>query len=170
MVNLSILYFGLVESYRNVARLRPAYTSKNEGERQRSNPFAAMFANNRRKGTDAKRPANPFAGFFAGSYGNDSTFPKPSFTFNLGIPKTQRIINQSFDFREPVSYHFYRVSMSARSAEDWRFGSLDLYKDNSNLKMAPSHTFRSAWMSAGTGQEWIYVDLGDTSTLDNFKF
>jgi beta-galactosidase/beta-glucuronidase len=35
--------------------------------------------------------------------------------------------------------------------------------------MAPSKSFKSAWMSAGTGQEWVYVDLGVTSSFDKIK-
>ena len=59
--------------------------------------------------------------------------------------------------------------MSANCAEDWRFNTLDFYKDETKLNMAPSDSFKSAWMSAGTGQEWIYVDLGVSSTFDNIK-
>jgi hypothetical protein len=133
---------------------------------ERPNPFAALFS---KPGPKGKSPANPFASFFSGPYGNDSTTPKPSFTFKFGIPKTQRVINQSFEFKEPVSYHFYKVNMSAKCAEDWRFGSLDFYNNETKLKMAPSKSFKSAWMSAGTGQEWIYVDLGVSSTFDSIK-
>ena len=143
---------------------------KNEGSglpgEERQNPFAALFS---KPGPKGKRLVNPFASFFSGPYGNDSTAPKPSFTFKFGIPKTQRIINQSFDFKNPVAYHFYRVNMSAKCAEDWRFGSLDFYNSKKKLNLAPSNNFKSAWMSAGTDQEWIYVDLGVKSTLDSIK-
>jgi len=137
---------------------------------ERPNPFAALLAKQGPKGSaSAKRPANPSSRFFAGPYGSDSTAPRPSFTFNFRTPKTQRIINQSFEIKEPVKYHFYRVNMSAKCAEDWRFGSLDFYKNETKLKMAPSQNFRSAWMSAGTGKEWVYVDLGASSSFDNIK-
>jgi hypothetical protein len=132
---------------------------------ERINPFAAMFA----KRSKGKPPVNPFANFFSGPYGNDSTAPKPSFSFRFGIPKTQRIINQSFEFKEPVAYHFYRIAMSAKCAEDWIFGDLDFYNKDIKLKMVPSGNFKSAWMSAGTGEEWIYVDLGASSIFDKIK-
>ena len=137
---------------------------------ERPNPFAALLAKPGPKGGAAgKRPANPFASFFSGPYGNDSTAPRPSFTFNFGKPKTQRIINQSFVFKNPVAYHFYKVNMSAKCAEDWRFGSLDFYNKETKLKMAPSDSFKSSWMSAGTAQEWVYVDLGAASSFDSIK-
>ena len=133
---------------------------------ERPNPFARLLSN---PGPKGKRPANPAASFFSGPYGNDSTAPKPSFTFKFRIPKTQRIINQSFELKNPVAYHFYRVNMSAKCAEDWRFGNLDFFNGTTKLKMATSNSFRSAWMSAGTGEEWVYVDLGIKSSFDNVK-
>jgi len=56
-----------------------------------------------------------------------------------------------------------------RVLKNWGFGDLDFYKNETKLKMAPSHSFKSAWMSAGTGEEWVYVDLGISSTFDNIK-
>jgi Glycosyl hydrolase 2 galactose-binding domain-like/Exo-beta-D-glucosaminidase Ig-fold domain/Glycosyl hydrolases family 2/F5/8 type C domain len=133
---------------------------------ERPNPYAALMSNSKGKG---KRPVNPFASFFSGPYGNDSTAPKPSFSFNFGKPKTQRILNISFDLNEPVSYHYYKVTMSAKCAEEWRFGSLDFFNKNVKLRVIPSYNFKSAWMSAGTKEEWVYVDLGVTSTIDRLK-
>ncbi|MBE9511097.1 MAG: hypothetical protein IMY71_09480 [Bacteroidetes bacterium] len=127
---------------------------------ERPNPFAKMLADLKSQGKDStkRRPPNPFA-FFSGPAGADSTIPKPSFTFNFRIPRNIRLINQSFEFNEPVAYHFYRVNLSAPCAENWRFGDLDFYKNETKLKMAPSHSFKSAWMSAGTGEEWVYVGM-----------
>jgi len=127
---------------------------------EKPNPFAKMLE------IPASKRKNPFANFFAPA---DSTAPKPSFTFNFNIPKKERVIKQSFVFSKPVAYHFYKVSLAAACAEDWKFGDLDLYQNDSKLKLAPSHSFKSAWMSAGTGEEWVYVDLGTTSTFDRVK-
>ncbi len=133
---------------------------------ERPNRFAPPLA---KPGPKGSRPANPFASFFTGPYGNDSTAPRPSFTFNFRTPKNTRVINQSFELKKSVAYHFYRVNMSASCAEDWRFSTLDFYKDETKLNMAPSNSFKSAWMSSGTGQEWVYVDLGVSSTFDKIK-
>lgn len=114
-----------------------------------------------------ERP-NPFAGF-PGPPAADSTAPKPSFTFNFRMPRNERLINQAFEFNEPVVYHFYRVNLSAPSAEKWRFGDFDFYNHETKLRLAPSYSFKSAWMSAETGEEWLYVDLGISSTFDLIK-
>jgi beta-galactosidase/beta-glucuronidase len=137
---------------------------------ERPNPFARFFTPPASaKGSANKKPANPFAGFMSGPYGNDSTAPRPSFTFNFRMPAKERLINQSFELKKPVRYHFYKVSLSAPCAENWSFGDFDFYNNDNKLKMAPSHDFKSAWMSAGSGQEWVYVDLGSSSSFDNIK-
>lgn len=136
---------------------------------ERPNPFRMFAPPPAQKGSAGRRRPNPFAGFMSGPYGNDSTAPKPSFSFNFRMPRPQRLINETFTFKKPVDYNFYKVSFSAPSAEAWTFGDFDFYNDNIKLKMAPSHDFKSAWMSAGTGVEWVYVDLGSESSFDNVK-
>jgi hypothetical protein len=134
---------------------------------ERPNPFA-MFLNAgpQRRGTARRRTANPFAGMFGPV---DSTAPRPSFSFNFGMPEPTRLVNQSFGFKEPVAYNFYRISLSAPCVKRWTFGDMDLFKDDIRLKIAPSHNFTSAWMSPTTGSEWIYVDLGAKSSFDQIK-
>jgi beta-galactosidase/beta-glucuronidase len=137
---------------------------------ERPNPFARMGTPAARARVGAgRRPANTFGGFMSGPYGNDSTAPRPSFTFNFRMPAKTRLINQSFEFKNPAKYNFYRVSFSAPSAESWAFGNFDFFNDDKKLKMAPSHNFKSAWMSAGTGEEWVYVDLGSPCVFDDIK-
>jgi hypothetical protein len=130
---------------------------------ERPNPYGRMPTNT---GAQARRrPVNPFAG----PGGADSTAPRPSFTFTFRAPRKTRLINQKFEFNKPVSYRFYRVSLSAPSAESWIFGDMDFYNNDIKLKMAPSHSYKSAWMSAGEGEEWVYVDLGASCTIDDIK-
>jgi len=136
---------------------------------ERPNPFRIYAPPPAQKGSARRRRPNPFAGFMSGPYGNDSTAPKPSFSFNFRMPGPQRRINETFEFKNPVNYHFYKVSFSAPSVEEWTFGDFDFYNNNTKPKMAPSHDFKSAWMSAGTGVDWVYVDLGSESTFDNVK-
>ena len=136
---------------------------------ERPNPFAAMFgggSDTTRRGQRRRRPANPFAGLFGPQ---DSTAPRPSFSFNFRMPELTRVANLSFEFGKPVAYNFYKVSLSAPCAKSWTFGDFDLFKDEVKYKVAPSHSFTSAWMSAGTGEEWVYVDLGNPSSFDNIK-
>ncbi|KPK86598.1 MAG: beta-glycosidase [Bacteroides sp. SM23_62_1] len=137
---------------------------------ERPDPFARMRAGSERQGRDStrRRRPNPFADFFAPPPG-DSTVPGPSFSFQFRQPRAQRLIDQTFEFRQPVAYHFYRISLSAACAQSWNFGDWDFYNNETRLIMVPSHSFKSAWMSAGTGEEWVYVDLGVSSSFDHIK-
>jgi Exo-beta-D-glucosaminidase Ig-fold domain/F5/8 type C domain/Glycosyl hydrolases family 2/Glycosyl hydrolases family 2, sugar binding domain len=137
---------------------------------ERPNPFARFFTPPALvKGSANRKTSNPFAGFLSGPYGNDSTAPRPSFSFNFKMPSKERLINQSFELKNPVKYNFYKVILSAPCAENWSFGDFDFFDKDNRLRMVPSNDFKSAWMSAGSGQEWIYVDLGSSSTFDNIK-
>lgn len=141
--------------------------------RERPDPFRMMMPPvNQRRGTQARRSRQTgFGAFMMSPYGNDSTAPRPSFSFGSGFrtPRPQRQLELSFDFSEPVKFRSYRVSLSAPSAETWTFGEFEFYDGNDRLKMTPSHDFKSAWMSAGREREWIYVDLGSVSSFDNIK-
>jgi hypothetical protein len=139
---------------------------------ERPNPFARMMQNpGQRRDAARRRPGSGFGGFMMGPYGNDSTAPRPSFSFGSGfrMPRPQRLIDLSFLFENPVSYKSYRVALTAPSAEAWSFGNLDFFRGDAKLNMVPSQYFNSAWMSAGKGEEWVYVDLGVSSTFDNVK-
>ena len=115
------------------------------------------------------RGQQPVAPVMPGMQASPPGAPQPSFRFNFGMPRPQRIINQSFEFEKPLSYRFYKVVMTARCAESWSFGDLDFYSGNIRLKITPSGSFNSSWMSSGTGQEWVYVDLGSESEFDNIR-
>ncbi len=134
---------------------------------ERPNRFAEMM---RRREEQRKRDSiagivRPPTDFFGNPVDPDA--PKPSFTFSFRRPANVRMINQSYDLSEPVTYRFYRFDLSASCAETWEFGELDFLSNGIKLKMAPSHNFKSAWMSAGTGEEWVYVDLGSPSSFDH---
>jgi hypothetical protein len=135
---------------------------------EKPNPWAAFMTPPRPAGKGgAKRPA--FFSFFAGPYGNDSTAPRPSFNFKFRMPGPQRLVNPVFQFSKPAGYHFYRVTLYAPCAGSWVFGDMDFSFQGKSLIMVPSDRFSSSWMSAGKGKEWVYVDLGSSSTFDNIK-
>ncbi len=132
---------------------------------ERANPFARFMAppsnpNQRRRNT------NPF---MQSPYGDGPDAPRPSFSFNFGQPRPQRIINEIYTLETPAEYRFYKVSFSTSNAETWTFNDFDFYSGETRLKMAPSKSFFSAWMSEGSQEEWVYVDLGSNSSFDKIK-
>jgi beta-galactosidase/beta-glucuronidase len=143
------------------------FSGKGLPGKERPDPFAAFMAAARPKGKGTAKPAPDAFSFFMSPYGNSPDAPKPSFSFNFGIPRPQRLVNTAFELKKPVNYHYYRVSLAASCAEKWTLGDLDFYSGEERLVMVPSRQFKSAWMSAGRGEEWIYTDLGSKSTFDH---
>ncbi|KAA6324019.1 Exo-beta-D-glucosaminidase, partial [termite gut metagenome] len=99
----------------------------------------------------------------------DPNAPQPSFTFNFAPPQPTRILNQTFDLNQSVNYAYYRISMKMPSAKNWAFSDWDFYQGDELLILTPSLHFNSAWMSAGTSEEWVYVDLGSPATYDKIN-
>lgn len=80
-----------------------------------------------------------------------------------------RLINLAIKLKKPVSMIFYRVEFKAPNAMIWNLGGMDFYYENNPVEFAPSYSFTSTWMSAGTGEEWVYVDLGASCKFDEIK-
>ena len=80
-----------------------------------------------------------------------------------------RSLNESIALNNVDGYAHYRVSMKMAGAVEWSFTAIDMYNGGEQVDFLPSKHFTSTWMSAGTEQEWIYVDLGSRSTFDTVK-
>ncbi|GHU76938.1 hypothetical protein FACS189414_3560 [Bacteroidia bacterium] len=106
----------------------------------------------------------------AGTIGSD--FPlrpgqvRPS--SNQPQPKQMRLLNITFDLGQTVNYSYYKVGLKlpVSAAVDWAFSDWDFFKGDELLIVLPSQFFTSAWQSAGTGDEWVYVDFGAPASFD----
>lgn len=132
---------------------------------ERPNPFARFMAQ-QNDTTRRRRRVNPF---MQSPYGDGPDAPRPSFSFNFGPQQPQRIINEIYEPDAPLRYRYYKISFSTSNALTWTFNDFDFYAGEIHLKMAPSKNFHSAWMSGGTEEEWVYVDLGTSSKFDLVK-
>ncbi len=54
----------------------------------------------------------------------------------------------------------YRVTFSGSSGQQWRVGGLEFFLQDKAVRPGGPHSFTSAWKPAGSGEEWVYVDLG----------
>jgi hypothetical protein len=99
----------------------------------------------------------------------DPNAPKPSFTFNFAPPPPTRILEFDFPLEKASDYTYYKVGMKMACADEWTFSDWDFYHNNEQILMTPSKYFSSSWMSAGTGEEWIYVDLGAPASYDKIN-
>ena len=150
-----------------------------------------QIGRNKGKGLPGTKRPNPFAGIrppqpvpgapgttgaaiptavrqaVPGTTGTPTPQAPPAFAFRM--PGNVRLINEKFEFSKPLKYRFYKISMAVPTAQDWSFSDWNFYTNETKLLMTPSGSFKSAWMSAGTGEEWVYVDLGTSSAFDNIK-
>lgn len=85
-------------------------------------------------------------------------------TEQVSMPMRQ--LNDVFDFPAAEAYTYYRLRLKMAGAYEWSFTDMRFSNAGGDIEMKPSSLFTSAWMSAGTGQEWIYVDLGSHSDFD----
>ena len=67
---------------------------------------------------------------------------------------------------------FYQVEcLATQTAEDssgvqWQMGQIAFYEKDTRVEIGGPYSFTSAWMSAGSGEEWVYVDLGTRCEFD----
>ncbi len=70
---------------------------------------------------------------------------------------------------------FYRVECALANAPDhadymqWQVGEIEFYRQDHRVQMGGPYSFTSTWMSAGPGEEWVYVDLGARCVFDRVK-
>jgi Exo-beta-D-glucosaminidase Ig-fold domain/F5/8 type C domain/Glycosyl hydrolases family 2/Glycosyl hydrolases family 2, sugar binding domain len=73
---------------------------------------------------------------------------------------------QTIPFTAPSRSHYYRVQLSAANIHTWGVAELTLFDKGVEVRVAGPEHFDSAWKSAGSGEEWVYVDLGRPCTFD----
>ncbi len=67
---------------------------------------------------------------------------------------------------------FYKVTLAYAGVLDddasvnWRLGQMEFYRGQRRENIGGPYSFTSAWMSAGSGDEWVAVDLGAPCTFD----
>ncbi len=69
-------------------------------------------------------------------------------------------------FHGPSRNRRIRIELSAPSVSRWTIGDVILRDGGERVEAGGPYHFTSAWMSAATGNEWVYVDLGAACTFD----
>jgi len=77
-----------------------------------------------------------------------------------------RDFKPSITLAPPSRSRFYRIEFQAPSVAMWRVGEVMFFDQNRRVEPAGPHHFTSAWKPAGSGEEWVYVDLGAVCTFD----
>ena len=86
-----------------------------------------------------------------------------------GFAQPGQLFAPSIPFSAPVESRNYRVDCRAANVTDWQIGEVAFFYQNQRVEIGGPYDFTSAWMSAGLGEEWVYVDLGAVCEFDRVK-
>jgi len=75
-------------------------------------------------------------------------------------------VKPSVAFAAPSRNRMFRVEFTAPGVTQWRIMEVALFDQGRRVEAGGPYRFSSAWMSAGSGEEWVYVDLGAPCTFD----
>jgi hypothetical protein len=105
--------------------------------------------------------------------------PKPASTagYPPGFAPPNHFFTPFIPFKSVSRSRFYRIECAmgngknASSAYEsaWKLGQVAFFKGDQRVEIGGPYSFTSAWMSAGSGMEWVYVDLGSHCTFDHIE-
>ncbi len=71
--------------------------------------------------------------------------------------------------KAPMRSRFYKLMFYNARPLTWRIGEVYFLRKGARVHVGGPFHFTSAWKSAGTGEEWVYVDLGANSAIESVK-
>ena len=86
-----------------------------------------------------------------------------------------RLFLPSIALQQACRSRFYQVEYAVSNAPpqassmQWQVGEIAFFNREERVEIGGPYRFTSAWMSAGLGEEWIYVDLGAGCEFDRVK-
>ena len=83
-----------------------------------------------------------------------------------GFDESRNVYKPSIPLTQVSRSRFYRVEFEAANATQWHVGEVAFFDNNRRVEFAGPYDFTSAWMSAGQGEEWVYIDLGAACKID----
>ena len=83
-----------------------------------------------------------------------------------GTDRPGRNFNPSIAFDAPSRSRFYRIEFDAPSVTTLQVAEVRLFDNHERVRIGGPFDFTSAWMSAGGGEQWVYVDLGAPCAFD----
>ena len=86
-------------------------------------------------------------------YPRDFARPGQLFIPSISLSRAcrSRFYQMEFAVATPMPQAFYM---------QWRVGEIEFFSHDQRVQIGGPYNFTSAWMSAGLGEEWVYVDLG----------
>lgn len=84
-------------------------------------------------------------------------------------PQNYRIFDEILQLKKSVKYKMYRAEFNAVNIIGWRLGDFLPTLNGEPCKIGGPYNFSSSWKSAGSGNEWVYIDLGNVCTFDKIN-
>ena len=81
-------------------------------------------------------------------------------------PPNLRSFDYSIKPAAALHFRFYRLDFNVPNAKNWAVGEFGMFSRGKHAPIGGPFSFTSAWMSAGSQQEWVYVDLGAECTFN----
>ncbi|GAC1310648.1 MAG: hypothetical protein NVSMB24_28330 [Mucilaginibacter sp.] len=85
------------------------------------------------------------------------------------LPPNRRVLNYTLKFDHQAHYKYYRLNGNDPGAKGWSVNDIYFYSNGKYAPIGGPYNFTSVWKSAGSGTEWVYVDLGAACTFDHIK-
>jgi hypothetical protein len=98
--------------------------------------------------------------------------PVPLTGSPLGFGRSGQRFQPSIPLRSASRSRFYRIELEAANAPpfavfmEWQVCEVGFFHQSQRVEIGGPYSFTSAWMSAGSGEEWVYVDLGARCEFD----
>lgn len=89
-------------------------------------------------------------------YPPDFAGPGQFFTPSISLNSVSR----NRFYRVECATDYYEKIANQESEPTWGLGQVVFFRNDKRVEIGGPYSFTSAWMSAGMGEEWIYVDLG----------
>ncbi|MBE0657767.1 MAG: discoidin domain-containing protein, partial [Bryobacteraceae bacterium] len=82
-----------------------------------------------------------------------------------GMAKPSGEMNAKVDFARSKR-RAYRLQFDSGRPTSWQLGEVRFFNSGARVRAGGPYLFTSAWMPASAGEEWVYVDLGAVSAVD----
>jgi hypothetical protein len=76
------------------------------------------------------------------------------------------LLKPSIKLAQASRKRIYRIELKATFEGAWTVNEVGFFNKDQRVEPGGLFTFNSSWKPEGTGEEWIYVDLGSRSTFD----
>ena len=78
----------------------------------------------------------------------------------------RRLITMDLKLNARKEYSFFKAEFRMPGAQEWLFANCDFYHAGKIVDLVSSQFFCSTWMSYGSDDEWLYIDLGTEAKFD----